>query len=174
MGVPLYVISHFSPIALNILSLSLIFANLITMCLECSSLGLSFLGLLETSLSFLNVLDYFINLFLVREVLSYFLSLFSLSVQFSSAQSCLTHCDTMDSSMPGFPIHHQFQSFTQTHVYRVSDAIQPSHPLLSPFSSHLQFFPASGSFPMSQFFTSDGQSIAVSASASVLPMNIQD
>ena len=52
------------------------------------------------------------------------------------------------------------------------------HPTISssvvPFSSHLQSFPASGSFPMSQFFTSDGQSIGASASASVLPMNIQD
>ena len=170
MGVPLYVISHFSPIALNILSLSLIFANLITMCLECSSLGLSFLGLLETSLSFLNVLDYFINLFLVREVLSYFLSLFSLSVQFSSAQSCLTHCDTMDSSMPGFPIHHQLLELAQTHVHRAGDDIQPSHPVI-PFCSYLQAYPASGTFPTNQFFTSGGQSIAVSASASVLPMN---
>ena len=50
----------------------------------------------------------------------------------------------------------------------------PSHPLWSPFSSHLQSFPASGSFPMSQFFASGGQSIGVSASASILPMNIQD
>ena len=52
------------------------------------------------------------------------------------------------------------------------------HPIISssvvPFSSRLQSFPASGSFPMSQFFTSDGQSIGVSASTSVLPMNIQD
>ena len=52
------------------------------------------------------------------------------------------------------------------------------HPAISssviPFSSHLQFFPASGSFQMSQFFASGGQSIGVSASASVLPMNIQD
>ena len=52
------------------------------------------------------------------------------------------------------------------------------HPTISssviPFSSHLQSFPASGSFPMSQFFTSGGQSIGASASASVLPMNIQD
>ena len=52
------------------------------------------------------------------------------------------------------------------------------HPIISssaiPFSSHLQSFPASGSFPMSQFFASDGQSIGVSASASVFPMNIQD
>ena len=45
---------------------------------------------------------------------------------------------------------------------------------VSPFSSHLQSFPESGSFPMSQFFTSGGQSIGISASASVLPMNIQD
>ena len=59
----------------------------------------------------------------------------------------------------------------QTHVHRVGDAVQPSHALLSPC---LQSFPASGSFPMSQFFTSGGQSIGVSASASVLPMNIQD
>jgi len=52
------------------------------------------------------------------------------------------------------------------------------HPAISssivPFSSHLQSFPASGSFPVSQFFASGGQSIKVSASASVLPMNIQD
>ena len=52
------------------------------------------------------------------------------------------------------------------------------HPIISssvvPFSSHLQSFPASGSFPMSQFFASGGQSTGVSASASILPMNIQD
>ena len=57
--------------------------------------------------------------------------------------------------------------------YWISDAIQPSHPLV-PFSSCLQSFPASGSFPVSQFFASGGQSIGVSASASVLLMNIQD
>ena len=50
----------------------------------------------------------------------------------SVAQSCLTLCDPMDCSMPGIPIHHQLPGFTQTHVYQVSDAIQPSHPLLSP------------------------------------------
>ena len=63
--------------------------------------------------------------------------------------------------------------FTQTHVQWVSDAIQSSHPLLSPFppSSNL---PASESFQMSQFFPSGGQNIGVSASASILPMNIQD
>ena len=55
------------------------------------------------------------------------------SVQFSSvAQSCLTLCDPMDCSTPGLPAHHQVPEFTQTHVHLVSDAIQPSHHLLSP------------------------------------------
>ena len=55
------------------------------------------------------------------------------SVQFSSvAQSCPTLCDTMNRSMPGLPVHHQLPEFTQTHVHRVGDAIQPSHPLSSP------------------------------------------
>ena len=53
--------------------------------------------------------------------------------QFSSvAQLCPTLCDTMDYSMPGLPVHHQLTESTQTHVHGVSDAIQPSHPLLSP------------------------------------------
>ena len=54
------------------------------------------------------------------------------SVQFSSAaQSCLTLCDPMNRT-PGLPVHHQLSEFTQTHVHWVGDAIQPSHPLLSP------------------------------------------
>ena len=139
----------------------------------------------------------------------------------------------MNRSTPGLPVHHQLLEFTQTHIHRVSDAIQPSHSLSSPsppapnppsirvfsnestlrmrgpkywnfsfsiipskehpgltqtlvhpigdaiqisssvipFSSHLQSFPASGSFLMSQFFASGGQSLG--ASASVLLMNIQ-
>ena len=57
------------------------------------------------------------------------------SVQFSSvAQSCLTLCDPMNRSTPGLPVHHQLPEFTQTHVHRVSDAIQPFHPRLSPSS----------------------------------------
>ena len=56
------------------------------------------------------------------------------SHQFSSvAQSCSTFCDPMNHSMPGLPVHHQLPEFTQTHIHRVSDAIQPSHPLSSPF-----------------------------------------
>ena len=55
------------------------------------------------------------------------------SVQFSSvSQSCPTLCDPMNCSTPGLPVHHQLPEFTQTHVHRVGDAIQPSHPLLSP------------------------------------------
>ena len=60
--------------------------------------------------------------------------------QFSSvAQSRLTLCDTMDCSMPGFLVHHQLPGLTQTHVYRVSDAIQPSYPLSSPLLLHSIF-----------------------------------
>ena len=93
--------------------------------------------------------------------------------QFScSVVSCLTLCDPIDCSTPGFPVHHQLPQLAQTHVYQVSDAIQPSS--VVPFSSCLQPFPASGSFPMSQFFTSGGKSIGVSASASVFSTNIQD
>ena len=55
-------------------------------------------------------------------------------IQFSSvAQSCPTLCDPMNRSTPGLPVHHQLPEFTQTHVHRVSDAIQPSHPLSSPY-----------------------------------------
>ena len=83
------------------------------------------------------------------------------SVQFSSVtQSCPTFCDPMDCSTPGFPVHHQLPEPAQTHVHQVGDAIQPSHPLLSPSP------PASPS--------SGGQSTRASASASFLPMNIQD
>ena len=58
----------------------------------------------------------------------------ALSVQFSSvAQSCPTLCDPMNCSTPGLPVHHRLQEFTQTHVHLVSDAIQSSHPLSSPF-----------------------------------------
>ena len=89
-------------------------------------------------------------------------------VQFSSvAPSCQTLCNPMNHSMPGLPVHHQLLEFTQTHVHRVGDAIQPSHPVI-PFSSCPQSLPASGSFPMSQLFAWGGQSIGVSALASLL------
>ena len=100
---------------------------------------------------------------------------YSILSQFSSvAQLCLTLCNPMNCSMPGLPVHHQLPESTQTHVHWVGWC----HPTISssviPFSFCPQSFPASGSFPMSQLFTSGGQSIGVSALASILPMNIQD
>ena len=94
--------------------------------------------------------------------------------QFSSvAQLCLTLCNPMNCSTPSFPVHYQLPELAQTHVHWVSDVIQPSHSVI-PFPFRLRSFPASGSFPMSRFFASGGQSIGVSASRSVLPVNIQD
>ena len=60
--------------------------------------------------------------------------IFKEKIQFSSVtQSCLTLCNPMNCSTPGLPVHHQLPEFTQTHVHRVGDTIQPSHPLSSPF-----------------------------------------
>ena len=95
--------------------------------------------------------------------------------QFSSVQSFsrVRLFVTLWISMPGFPVYHQLPESTQTHVHRVGDAIQSSHPLSSPSppapnpSQHQ-------SFPMSQLFAWGGQSIGVSALASVFPMNTQD
>ena len=99
----------------------------------------------------------------------------SASVEFSSvAQSYPTLCDPMNRSTPGLPVYHQLPESTQTHVHWGGDAIKPSHPLSSPSPPALQSFPASGSFQMSQLFTSGGQNIGVSASTSDLPMNIQN
>ena len=93
----------------------------------------------------------------------------------SVAQLCPTLCDPKDCSTPGLPVYHQLPELTQTHVHWVGDAIQASHPLSTPSPPVFPAsFPASGSFQMSQFFASGGQSIRVSASASILPMNIQD
>ena len=79
---------------------------------------------------------YFCHLWFLSSVFYSFLyrRLLFLSVQFSRvAQSCLTLCDPMNRSTPGLPVHQQLPEFTQTHVHRVGDAIQPSHPL-SPLS----------------------------------------
>ena len=90
------------------------------------------------------------------------------SINFSVQLSCLVmsnSCDPTDYSMPGLPVHHQLLEFTKTHVHWVSDAIQPSSSVV-PFFSRLQSFPASGSFPMTQFFASGGKSIGFSFSIS--------
>ena len=96
-----------------------------------------------------------------------------IATQFSSvAQSCPTLCGPMNHSTPGLPVHHKLSEFTQTHVHRVSDAIQPFHPQSSPSppapnpSQHQ-------SFPMSQLFAWGGQSTGVSASASSPPKKSQ-
>ena len=87
---------------------------------------------------------------------------------------CPPLCDPMDCRAPGFLVLHHLPEFAQTHAHWVSDAIQPAHPFSHPpFSSYPQSFPASGSFPMSQLIASGSQRIGASASASVLPMNIQ-
>ena len=94
-------------------------------------------------------------------------------IQFSLvAQSCPTLYDPMNHSMPSLPVQHQLAEFTQIHVHRVSDAIQPSHPLSSPSpptpnpSQHQ-------SFPVSQLFAWGGQSTGVSALTSFLPKKSQ-
>ena len=87
------------------------------------------------------------------------------SIQFSP--SVLSVCDPMDCSTPGLPVYHELPELTQTHVHWVWDPTFSSS--VVPFSSRLQSFPASGSFPVSQFFPSSSQSIA-----SAVLMNIQD
>ena len=96
--------------------------------------------------------------------------------QWTAQLSSVAHvwlCNPIDCSTPSFPVHHQLPEFI--HACPLS---QWCHATISssvvPFFSCLQYFPASGSFTMSQFFTIGGQSIGVSASASVLPMNIQE
>ena len=99
------------------------------------------------------------------------------SVQFCSVtQSCLTLCDPINRSTPGLPVHHQLSELV--HIPNSCTSSWWCHPAISssviPFSSFPQSLPAPWSFPMSQLFTWGGQNIGVSASASVLPMNIQD
>ena len=95
------------------------------------------------------------------------------SAQFSSVtQLCPTLFHPMNRSTPGLPVHHQLPESTQTHVHRVGDAIQPSHPLTSPSppasnpSQHQGLFQWVNSSPKSKV-------LGVSASTSVLPMNTQ-
>ena len=92
-----------------------------------------------------------------------------LKYSFSSvAQSCQTLCDPMNCSTPGLPVHHQHPEFTQTHILRVSDDIQPSHPLSSPSP------PAPNPSQHQSLFAWGGQSTGVSALASFLPKKSQD
>jgi len=93
-----------------------------------------------------------------------------LTVQFSSvAQLYPTLCDPMDCSTPGFPVHHQLLELAQTHVHRVGDAIQPSHPLSSPSPPAFNLSQHQGLFQ----WVSSSHQVAKVLEASVLAMNIQ-
>ena len=81
------------------------------------------------------IFNYVLSLYIVAELVIFLTG--RPPMQFSSvAQSCLTLCNPMDFSTPGFPAYHQLPEPTQTHVHRVSDAIQPSHPLSQPSYLH--------------------------------------
>ena len=108
------------------------------------------------------------------------LSNWTTTIQFSSvAQSCLTLWDSMNCNMPSLPVHYQLPELTQTYVHRVSNAIQPSHPLSSPSPPAFNLSQHQGLF---KWVTSSHQVAKVLefqqleywASASVLPMNIQE
>ena len=93
--------------------------------------------------------------FFSHKLMLLFLTIPMFISQFSSvAQSCPTLYDPMNCSTPGHPVHHQLLEFTQTHVHRVSDAVQPSHPLLSPslpalnLSEHQDLFKWVSSSPL--------------------------
>ena len=92
----------------------------------------------------------------------------------SFAKSCLTLRNPVNCSRPGFPVLHCLPEFAEIHVHWVGDAIQSSHLLLPPSSLALNLSQHQGLFLMSRLLASGSQSIAASASASVLPMNIQD
>ena len=89
------------------------------------------------SLIFLKGKTYFINIIsIILSLSTTYVFIYAALCQFSSvssvARSCLTLCDPVNRSTPGLPVHHHLPEFTQTHIHRVSDAIEPSHPLSSP------------------------------------------
>ena len=91
----------------------------------------------------------------------------------SVTQSCPAPCDPMDCSTPGLPVHHQLPELAQTHVHWVGDAIQPSHPLLSPSPPTFSLSQHQGLFQWVDSSHQVAKSMGASASTSVLPMNIQ-
>ena len=96
-----------------------------------------------------------------------------LSVQFSPSV-CLTLCDSIDCDTPGFPVYPYLLESTQTHVHRIGDAIQPyHHPLSSNSALTFSLSQHQDLFQWDRFFASCDQNTGVSASASVLPMNIK-
>ena len=127
--------------------------------------------------SFIHSFIYFIfiveSLCPIREYMMDNSSSLSSSVQFSRSVVSNSWQPHVDCSTPGFPVHHQLPELAQTHVHQVGDAIQPSHPLSCPYLPAFNLSQHQGLFQC-QFFASGGQSIGVSASASVLPMAILD
>ena len=98
-----------------------------------------------------------------------------LELQFSSVtQSCPTHCNPIDCSTPGFPVHHQIPESTHNHVHWVNDAIQPSHHLSSVSPPALNLSQHQGLFKWVSSLHHVAKVLGVSASTSVLPMNTQD
>ena len=97
------------------------------------------------------------------------------SAQFSSVtQLCLTLCSSMDCNTPGLPVHNQLPEFTKTYVHWVSDAIPPSHPLLSPSPPAFNLSQHQGLFKWVSSLLQVAKVLGGSALASVLPINIQD
>ena len=110
-------------------------SHMIIYMFQCYSLKSSHPCLLPQSPKVCSLYLCLFHCLIYKVIITIFLNSIS-SFQFSSgAQSCPTFCDPMNCSTPGLPVHHQLLEFTQTHVHQVSDAIQPSHPLLSPYSA---------------------------------------
>ena len=113
-------------------------------------------------MSFVDILGFTVLINLSNSIFIYY------HVQFSSlSQVYLTLCDPMDCSTPGFHVHHQLSELLK--LMSIKSVMPSNH-----FFLFLKSFPAAGFFPVNQFFSWGGQSIRVSASASVLSMNIQD
>ena len=143
---PLYTTSCFSFSAFSIVSLDLNFDILIMIYITVSLFDFILFGncwafCICMSVSFPKLKTFSAVLQTAFLPLSFFLSFWGLCkclllhlfcLQFSSVQSRLILCDPINCSTPGFPVHHQLPELTHTHVHRVSDAIQPSHPLPSP------------------------------------------
>ena len=97
-----------------------------------------------------------------------------LCCRYSVIQSCPTLCNSMDTNTPGFPVLYYLPELAQTHVRRVGDVVQPSHPLSSPFPPTFNLSSICRVFSNESAFVSGDQSIGASTSASVLLMNVQD
>ena len=117
---------------------------------------------------FLFLLDLYLGVECLNHIIDICLILLN-----SMTQSCPTLCDLMDHSMPGFPVHHQLPELLK--LMSIKSVMLSNHFILyCPLLLLPSVFPIIRVFSMCQFFASGGQSIGVSASALVLPMNIQD